>query len=67
MKQLFRLLFILFVSSCAENDIDLQSYHELRENNFIIPGKVIDLEEVMEESKLTGKPILFYFNSLACM
>jgi len=33
----------------------------------MIPGLTVDLEEVVEESKLVGKPILFYFNGLGCV
>jgi len=67
MKKLFKLLPVLLIFSCTENDIDLKNYYELREDNFIVPGLTVDLEEVVEESKLAGKPILFYFNGLGCV
>lgn len=67
MKQLFKLLPVLLIFSCIENDVDLQKYHKLRENNFMILGKMVDLEEVVTEAKKVQKPILFYFNSLACV
>ncbi len=68
MKRLFKLLLILLIFSCAgSNDVRLQDYYELRKNDFFIPGFTVDLEEIVEKSKLTGKPILFYFNSLGCV
>jgi len=33
----------------------------------MIPGKMVDLEEVINEAKKIQKPILFYFNSQACV
>lgn len=67
MKRLLKLFPILLLFSCVGNDVDLQNYYELREDDFMILGKMVDLEEVIRESESVGKPILFYFNGQGCV